>query len=74
MKCPRCGHRAFVFTRRAGHYSSASSIDESLDQTRRERECKACGHKWTTVEVHLAELQTLRAAAFRDNLRGVTSS
>jgi transcriptional regulator NrdR family protein len=70
MKCPKCTHTGFAFRRRAGSFDRNSTIDETLDQTRRERECKACGHRWTTVEVTLDELQRLRAATFRDNLRG----
>lgn len=43
--CPVCEH-------------DETSVVRS-EQQRRRRECKLCGHRWTTVEVTLEELNNL---------------
>ena len=52
MKCPRC--------------QSESRVLETREPKRR-RECtdSVCGHRWSTVEVSLTELQQMRADTLR---------
>lgn len=52
MKCPRC--------------QSESRVLETREPKRR-RICgnESCGHRWSTVEVSLSELQQMRADSIR---------
>lgn len=50
MKCPSCnGVDEFVIDTR----------DISEGQRRR-RECRTCGHKWTTLEMPMVEVEKMR--------------
>lgn len=55
MKCPACkGVDEFVI----------DSRDISEGQRRR-RECRTCGHKWTTLEMNMDEVQDMRTIIFK---------
>ena len=55
VPCPSCGSRD------VGVIDSRSW--EDLQERRRRRECDACGHRWTTVEVPIDELQRIKRKA-----------
>ena len=49
--CPNCGIKSKVIDTRP-----ASS---AIDRIRRRRECLACGHRYTTIEITLETYETL---------------
>lgn len=52
-RCEKCGQRA----------AHIIEIRHTLDSTRRRKECRACGHRFTTLELPSAEHGRLTAAA-----------
>ena len=50
MKCPRCQSDSRVIATR---------------EPKRRRQCTACGHRWSTVELSAAEVGKMRAEAVR---------
>ena len=55
VPCPACG------SREVGVIDSRSW--EDANERRRRRECSGCGHRWTTIEVPIADLQRLQHKA-----------
>lgn len=48
MKCPECGKKSEVIDTRLASYG-----------VRRRHKCKACGHKFTTVEIPISDYRYL---------------